>query len=309
MDDGIFMSISDASLANDDEKSQGGYIVAYVHKSIMDGDLAPTSILCWKSHKLRRVVKASLGSEALAMDDGLSELEWIRAMHAEICIPAASVTDVSRYGPDMSAVAVRQPDPEDPSIMVTDARALYDLYHRRSGAAGLDRRAQIDVAVLVTSAKAALVQFCLVMQEAGLSPMYVASHLQSQFLRSLSDPTFRSQAPSVSSATQVQHFPSRASQDASASASPRRAKAIVKTRTEEVDHGEAHNLTNVIKHMGFAELSKVGEKVTPKRASSVTIVSLNATGVLADRCSCACLRSDLRCVGQALQLAARVSKI
>ena len=30
----------------------------------------------------------------------------------------------------------------------------------------------------------------------------------------------------------------------------------MKTRTEEVDHGEAHNLTNVIKHMGFAELSK-----------------------------------------------------
>mmetsp|Transcript_8202 Transcript_8202/g.19602 ORF Transcript_8202/g.19602 Transcript_8202/m.19602 type:complete len:581 (+) Transcript_8202:74-1816(+) len=164
-------------------------------------------------------------------------------------------------------------------------------------------------AVVHGMSEAALVQFCLVMQEAGLSPMYVASHLQSQFLRSLSDPTFRSQAPSVSSATQVQHFPSRASQDASASASPRRAKAIVKTRTEEVDHGEAHNLTNVIKHMGFAELSKVGEKVTPKRASSVTIVSLNATGVLADRCSCACLRSDLRCVGQALQLAARVSKI
>ena len=64
MDRGIFMSVSDASLANDDEKSQGGYIVAYVDKSIMEGDLAATSILCWKSHKLRRVVKASLGSEA-----------------------------------------------------------------------------------------------------------------------------------------------------------------------------------------------------------------------------------------------------
>ncbi|CAE7489950.1 GIP [Symbiodinium sp. CCMP2592] len=110
-------------------KPQGGFIVAYVDKTIMDGELVRTSIRCWKSHKLRRVVKASLGSEA------------------------AHVMDASRYGPDLSAVAVRQPDPQDPTIMVTDARALYDLYNRRSGAAGLDRRAQIDVAVLATSAK------------------------------------------------------------------------------------------------------------------------------------------------------------
>ena len=51
-------------------------------------------------------------------------------------------------------MAVRQADCEDETVLVTDARALYDLYQRRSGAAGLDRRAQIDVAVLVTSAKA-----------------------------------------------------------------------------------------------------------------------------------------------------------
>ena len=50
----------------------------------MEGELAQT---------LRRVVKASLGSEALAIDDGLNELEWLRAMHAEICIPEAEVRD------------------------------------------------------------------------------------------------------------------------------------------------------------------------------------------------------------------------
>ncbi|CAE7863814.1 ATP4A [Symbiodinium necroappetens] len=166
-------------------------------------------------------------------------------------------------------------------------------------------KAAVPGAVVHGMSEAALVQFCLVMQEAGLSPMYVASQLQSQFLRALSDPTFRSQAPSVSSGTQVQHFPSRASRASQEAASPRRTKAVVKTRTEAVDHGEAHNLTDVIKSMGFAELNQVGEKNAPKRASSLTIVSLNATGVLADRCSCACLRSDLRCVGHALQLAPR----
>ena len=36
---------------------------------------------------------------------------------------------------------------------MTDAKALYDLLHRRSGNAGQDRRAQIDVSVIYTSAK------------------------------------------------------------------------------------------------------------------------------------------------------------
>ena len=87
------MSVSDACLANDDEKSQGGCVIAYVDRDILAGKLARTSIMCWKSHKLRRVVKASLGSEALAMDDGLSELEWLRAMLAEVCVPEARVMD------------------------------------------------------------------------------------------------------------------------------------------------------------------------------------------------------------------------
>lgn len=37
---------------------------------------------------------------------------------------------------------------------VTDAKALFDLLSRRSGNAGQDRRAQIDVAVISVSAKA-----------------------------------------------------------------------------------------------------------------------------------------------------------
>ena len=52
-------------------------------------------------------------------------------MHAEVCIQEASVTDVTRYGPDQSVVAPRQSENIDDTIMVTDARALYDLYQRR----------------------------------------------------------------------------------------------------------------------------------------------------------------------------------
>ncbi|OLP83955.1 hypothetical protein AK812_SmicGene35208 [Symbiodinium microadriaticum] len=65
-------------------------------------------------------------------------------MYIEVCIPEVGVMDAGRYGPDdESLVAVRQPSRRTLTIMVTEARALDDLYQRRSGAAGLDRRAQI----------------------------------------------------------------------------------------------------------------------------------------------------------------------
>ena len=67
--------MSDASLANDNEKSQGGFLIGFADGAIKDGDLCDFSINSWRSHWLKRVVKASLGSEALAMDDGLAELE------------------------------------------------------------------------------------------------------------------------------------------------------------------------------------------------------------------------------------------
>ncbi|OLQ05028.1 hypothetical protein AK812_SmicGene11763 [Symbiodinium microadriaticum] len=151
---GIWMSISDASVGNDAEKSQGGFIIAYADREIMNGGLQSFSINSWKSHRVRRVVKASLGSEALAMDDGLAELEWVKAMFTEVVIPNSTVSDGTRFGVDESAVVVRQQDPDENTILVTDARALYDLFHRRSGAAGLCRRAQIHVSVMAASAKA-----------------------------------------------------------------------------------------------------------------------------------------------------------
>ena len=69
--EGIWMSVSDASVANGANKShQGGLVVGFVNRAILDGQLADMRTVTSKSHGLRRVVKASLGSEALATDHG-----------------------------------------------------------------------------------------------------------------------------------------------------------------------------------------------------------------------------------------------
>ena len=163
---GIWMSIADASMANVENKSQGGFIIAYVDKNIMDGELADFSINSWKSHRLKRVVKATLGSEALAMDDALAELEWVRALWHEVMDPSSTVMDGSRFGDEQSVLVVREDEDDEiedvkairinddsESPHVTDAKALYDLLNRRSGNAGHCRRAQIDVAVICVSAR------------------------------------------------------------------------------------------------------------------------------------------------------------
>ena len=153
LEDGIWLVFSDASLGNDGDKSQGGFMVAFCDRCIIDGKIARLSINSWKSHRLRRAVKASLGSEALALDDGLAELEWVKALFCEAVVPGTCVSDGTRYGADETIAVARMTDDGDPTIGVTDARALYDLYHRRSGAAGLCRRAQLDVAVMSKSAE------------------------------------------------------------------------------------------------------------------------------------------------------------
>ena len=121
-----------------------------MEKTIRDGALARFSINCWRSYRLRRVVKASLVSEALAMDDGL---EWLRAMYAESCVPDSTICDCTRFGPDLDSVVIVRQKANEESFMITDARAPYDLFHSRSGAAGLCRRAQIDVSVMASQHK------------------------------------------------------------------------------------------------------------------------------------------------------------
>ena len=85
--DGIWMSVADASMANVENKSQGGYIIAFAGAEIMKGQRASFSINSWRSHRLKRVAKATLGSEALAMDDALAEIEWVRALWQEVMKP------------------------------------------------------------------------------------------------------------------------------------------------------------------------------------------------------------------------------
>ena len=48
------------------------------------------SLNSWRTHRVRRAVKAGLGSEALALDDDLAELEGLWAMYSEFGVSTDS---------------------------------------------------------------------------------------------------------------------------------------------------------------------------------------------------------------------------
>ena len=79
------MGWSDAALANRvDLSSTGGYIIGFVHKSMLSGIQGQVSLVSWSTHKLRRVCRSSLAAEAQALSECEAELFLVRALWQEL---------------------------------------------------------------------------------------------------------------------------------------------------------------------------------------------------------------------------------
>ncbi len=152
----VWAVVSDASSINlPDGRSQGGFSVALTTRPFLDGKVVDFDLVRWCSRRVRRCVRASLGSEALALDDGLAEAEWLRATWAEMVDPSVCLRDETLYGNGETAVVVRHVGPVDldpPTAMVTDAKGLFDHLSRPSATAGAhERRTLVDIKVMAHS--------------------------------------------------------------------------------------------------------------------------------------------------------------
>ena len=103
--------------------------MAFCGEAILRGEVARISSNGWKSLRLRRAVPP--------LDPKLCPrmMVW----------PSSSGT---RDGDDETIAVVKILHGEDRSLAITDAQALYDLFHKRFGAAGFCHRAQLGVAVM-----------------------------------------------------------------------------------------------------------------------------------------------------------------
>ena len=111
--DASFCSRSDGS-------SQGGYFVMLANNSVLESGEGPYHILDWKSSRLPRVARSSLSAEAQAAGCASDATEFACRYFEHLRFPDWSLAEL------LQAKSVLNP------VMITDAKALYDSYHRRS---------------------------------------------------------------------------------------------------------------------------------------------------------------------------------
>ena len=115
-EDTLAVGWSDAALANRvDLTSTGGYVIGFVHKSMLDGHQGPVSLVSWSTHKLRRVCRSSLAAEAQALAECESELFLVRTLWQELL--GASIILKNPW----------ETSKQTPAALVIDAKALYDM--------------------------------------------------------------------------------------------------------------------------------------------------------------------------------------
>lgn len=92
---------SDASFANlKDGGSQGGHFIALMGQS---GRFSP---ICWKSKRIRRVVRSTLAAETLSLADGIDSCVFLATLYAEITrgVPSPDVLPIVCFVDNRSLV-------------------------------------------------------------------------------------------------------------------------------------------------------------------------------------------------------------
>ena len=130
---------SDAAFASrKDHSSQGGFIVALMHKDAIEkGFESEYHILDWHSFRLLRVARSTLAAESQAAAEAADALTVVARYISLLMNPNLKLDD-----PMLGVMNI-------PATLVVDAKALYDLLEKREVQASLgsDTRTAIEVIV------------------------------------------------------------------------------------------------------------------------------------------------------------------
>ena len=142
-----------------DGSSQGGYLLFFADKDLLDGKESSVSIMDWKSWKLKRKVRSSLAAESQALADAVDNLNYLRLFFAE-CLISDSI-DLRQSDRVLSMMPKAH--------VITDCKSLYDALERSESAGlGLSEK---RTAIEVTATRE-------VMRETGISTRWVNSDRQ-----------------------------------------------------------------------------------------------------------------------------------
>ena len=116
--------------------SQGGYIAFFATDEIFQGE-SHFHIIDWRSFKLPRVARSSLSAEAQACGQSSDMAEYVARFWSCMLRPTQNLRD------HLDETSTLQP------CLITDAKALYDSYHKESlaGASTVDKRTGLEIRV------------------------------------------------------------------------------------------------------------------------------------------------------------------
>ncbi len=120
-----------------DGSSQGGFVVMLAPRKILETEEGDYHILDWKSLKLPRIARSSLAAEAQAAACASDATEFACRYFEHLKAPTIPLRDLLRMKSDLEPV------------LITDAKALFDSYHRESIVSSVtDRRISLEIRVV-----------------------------------------------------------------------------------------------------------------------------------------------------------------
>ena len=120
-----------------DGSSQGGFIVMLAPKKILETEEDYYQILDWRSMKLPRIARSSLAAEAQAAACASDATEFACRYFEHLKAPTVVLGDLLKLRSSL-----------DP-VLITDAKALFDSYHRESLISSVtDRRISLEIRVV-----------------------------------------------------------------------------------------------------------------------------------------------------------------
>ena len=124
--------------ARSDGSSQGGYILMFVNRQLLtSGEDGEYHVLDWRSFRTPRVTRSSLAAEAQAGGQAVDSIDFTCRYWHYIMNPDLKLKDLLKASSTLTP------------IMVTDAKALYDSYHREGVSSSVvDKRVSLEIRVM-----------------------------------------------------------------------------------------------------------------------------------------------------------------
>ena len=120
-----------------DGTSQGGYFVLLAPKQVLETQEDVYHILDWKSFKLPRVARSSLSAEAQSAGCAADATEFACRYYEHLLQPDVPLATLLNLKSSLAPT------------LVTDAKALFDSYHRESLVSNVtDRRSSLEIRVV-----------------------------------------------------------------------------------------------------------------------------------------------------------------